>query len=281
MTELAYINGKILPIKDAVVSIEDRGYQFGDAVYEFIASYDGKMFWLEAHLDRLIRSMSELSFPVISRSFLKDEIYRLYDKADISRAGIYIQISRGIAKRNHAFGNKMVPQLVMTIRPVSEVSPALKENGVKVITMEDFRWGRCDIKTVQLLPNVLAKQKAVKAGVYDTIFISREKIVREASSSNLFAVIGNKIFTHPLTRHILEGITRKVIFEICGRLNYEIEERFFDLDLLYGAKEVFLSGTVTEILPVIKIDDKFVGKGQPGPKARAIFKALRACTKDS
>ena len=274
MPELAYVNGRIMPIKDAVVPVEDRGYQFGDAVYEVIASYGGKMFCIEEHFARLDRSMKELDFPDVQIEEIKRAAIDLFSKAKTERAGVYIQISRGVSPRNHSFPTNIPVQVVMTVRKIAEKNPPIQELGISAITAEDFRWGRCDIKTVQLLPNVLAKQKALDAGCYDAIFVSKDGIVREGSSSNLFILSGGMLITHPLTPDILPGITRSLVLDICREKKYPVEERFFDKSKLYEAVEVFLTGTITEVLPVVQIDGRSVGNGKVGSAARALQEGL-------
>ena len=275
MPELAYLNGEFLPIDKALVPIEDRGYQFGDAVYEFIASYNGRLFYLEEHLDRLDRSLKGLFFPPVSRETILKAVLTLFEKAEIERAGIYIQVSRGVSPRNHAFPDDVHPQIVMTIREVEEKPPELRKNGAAAITVEDFRWGRCDLKTVQLLPNVLAKQKALTAGVFDAVFVSSEGVVREATSSNICIVADGTVITHPLTPQILPGITRMVVIDLCRELDIPVSERFFKTDALYGAEEAFLTGTVTEVLPIVTIDGHRIGDGQVGPVTARLYDALR------
>ena len=275
MPELAYINGRILNIQDAQVPIEDRGYQFGDAVYEFITSYNGKMFYLEEHLDRLERSMHGLAFPPISRQEIKEAVGRIFDRAKYPRAGIYLQVSRGVAPRTHAFPEDCRPQLIMTVRAIEEKPLLQRQNGVTAITVEDIRWGRCDLKTVQLLPNVLAKQKAIDAGVYDAVFVSDEKIVREATSSNVFVVMDGIVVTHPLTSAILPGITRRIVLDLCRELGILFEERFFQIDEMLAADEVFLTGTTTEVLPLVEVDGKPIGNGKVGQVTNRLYAALR------
>ncbi|MFQ5486193.1 MAG: aminotransferase class IV [Desulfobacterales bacterium] len=274
MPELAYLNGKIVPINQATVPIEDRGYQFGDAVYEYIASYKGRMFCVREHLDRLERSMRALDFPSVHRDTVQDALTNLFDRAMLERAGIYIQISRGVAPRAHGFPQTTSVQMVMTIRNLPETHSYVNK-GVSVITTKDLRWGRCDIKTVQLLPNVLAKQKALDKGVYDAIFVSDKGVVREATSSNLFFISGGKAVTHPLTHHILAGITRINILDICRQKKIGVEERFYRVEDLYGADEVFLTGTVTEVTPVVRVDGRAVGGGTVGVHTMELYKALR------
>ncbi len=275
MPELAYVNGQIMEIGKAVVPIEDRGYQFGDAVYEFIASYNGRMFCLEEHLDRLMRSMAGLSFPPMDRGEIRGAVTAFFETAKIPRAGLYIQISRGVSPRNHPFPDAAPVQFIMTIRPVEEKPPALRQNGADAITVEDFRWGRCDLKTVQLLPSVLAKQQAVAAGVFDAIFVATDGVVREATSSNLAVVKEGALITHPLTQNILPGITRMAVLELCKELKIPVEERFFAKEALYGADEAFLTGTVTEVLPIVKVDGRTIGDGAVGAVTKRLYQALR------
>ena len=275
MPDLAYVNGEFMPIEKAVVPIEDRGYQFGDGVYEFVASYKGRLFMLEEHLDRLERSMRELAFDPISRADIRQAVLDLFNRSGYQRAGIYIQISSGVAPRNHAFTTGMPPQIVMTIRSVAEMPEEKRKNGATAITVNDQRWGRCDIKTVQLLANSLAKQKSLDAGCDDAIFVSDQGIVREGTSSNLFIVSGGRLMTHPLTNQILPGITRMVVLQVCKESDLEVEESFFGTEALYGSDEVFLSGTVTELLPVVQIDGKAIGTGKVGPITRRLYDLLR------
>lgn len=275
MPELAYVNGEIMPIEKAVVPIEDRGYQFGDGVYEFIASYEGRPFMLEEHLDRLERSMRELAFDPISRADIGKAVLDLFTLSGYPRAGLYIQISRGVAPRNHAFTPGMTPQIIMTIRPVNEMPAEKRKHGATAITVKDTRWGRCDIKTVQLLSNSLAKQKSLDAGCDDAIFVSDQGVVREGTSSNLFIVTGGRLTTHPLTDNILPGITRMVVLNLCKAADLDVEESFFAIDALLGADEVFLTGTVTELLPVVRIDNKAIGHGDVGPITRRLYDLLR------
>ncbi|MFH1980399.1 MAG: D-amino acid aminotransferase [Pseudomonadota bacterium] len=275
MPELAYVNGKMMEIGSAVVPIEDRGYQFGDAVYEFIASYNGRLCFMEEHLDRLMRSLQGLAFPPMNRGEIRAAVLALFEKAEIPRAGLYMQISRGVSQRNHPFPDAAPVQFIMTIRAVEEKPKSMREKGASAITVEDIRWGRCDLKTVQLLPNVLAKQKAVDAGVFDAIFVTSEGIVREATSSNLAVVKNGALITHPLTPNILPGITRMIILDICQKLGIPVEERFFNTDALYGADEAFLTGTITEVLPIVTVDGKTIGDGSVGPVTRRLYAALR------
>ena len=276
MPELAYVNGKILPISEAVVSIEDRGYQFADAIYEVIASENGRLFCLDHHLERLERSMVALHYPPVSLAEIESAVRSLFDQAALPRAAVYIQISRGVAPRNHAYDNSTLrPQIVMTVRPIQEAPASKREKGISVISVIDNRWGRCDIKTVQLLPNAMAKQKALDCGADDAVFVTEDGIVREGTSSNLFIVSDGTLYTHPLTPEILPGITRRVVLDICRKLRYPVIEQFFTLEEAHAADEVFLTGTIAEVMPVVTIDDEPVGDGSVGDISRSLYEELK------
>jgi D-alanine transaminase len=169
----------------------------------------------------------------------------------------------------------MSPQIVMTIRAVAEIPEKMRADGATAITVQDTRWGRCDIKTIQLLSNSLAKQKALDSGCDDAIFVSDDKVVREGTSSNLFIVSEGRLKTHPLTDNILPGITRMVVLDICRSTDLPAEEVFFGPDELYAADEAFLTGTVTEVLPIVRIDEKPIGTGAVGPITGRLYDALR------
>ena len=275
MPELAYLNGKTLPINETCVPVEDRGYQFGDAVYEFIASYNGKMFCMKEHLDRLQRSMKGLLFPKIDPNFIENAVYELFEKAGIARAGLYIQISRGVAPRDHVWAKDIKVQIIMTIKEVNELSSKLREDGIEIITVQDERWSNCDIKTVQILPNAMAKQKAKSQGAFDAIFISKDGIIREGTSSNFFIVKDGGIITHPLTKNILPGITRMVVMDLARDTGIKTEEKFLSKTDIFSATEAFLTGTVTEILGIKKIDGIQIGTGKSGEITQKLYKALR------
>jgi D-alanine transaminase len=279
MPELAYVNGTFLPIDKAMVPIEDRGYQFGDAVYEVIASYNGRPVFMDEHMTRLDRSLKELSFPEISIDQVRSAVTELFDRAKIERAEIYMQISRGVAPRTHSFPENAETQFIMTVRKVPEIPENIRQEGAKAITVKDLRWGRCDIKTVQLLYNVLAKQKALDSGVFDAIFVSEDNLVREATSSNLFIAADGKLITHPLTPDILPGITRAKVIEICGEQNLQVNEQFYNKEKLLKSDEVFLTGTITEVLSIVEINGSKIGNGKVGPIAKQLFDALRVRSK--
>jgi len=275
MTELAYLNGEILPINEAYVPVEDRGYQFGDAVYEFLASYNGKIFCMKEHLERLQHSLEGLLFPKVDPNFIKNTAYELFEKAGIARAGLYIQISRGVAPRDHAWTDDIKVQILMTIKEINELSSKIREDGIDIITVKDERWSNCNIKTVQILPNAMAKQNARNQGAFDAVFVSEEGIVREGTSSNFFIIKDQRLITHPLSKNILSDITRMVVIDLAHDLGIKVEEKFLSITDILSADEAFLTGTITEILGIKTIDGKQIGTGRPGDITGKLYKALR------
>lgn len=276
MPELAYVNGTIGPIEEAKVSIEDRGYQFADAVYEVVVSYNGKPFLLNEHMVRLKRSMAGLKFPPVDLTALEKEMRNLFDISEIDNAALYLQISRGAAPRNHAYDNQMAPQIIMTIRPATALPAETRISGYTVITVPDTRWGRCDLKTVQLSSNGMAKQQALDSGADDAIFVGDDGVLREGTSSNLFMVINNKIITHPADERILPGITRQAVIALCEELNLPVRLEKIPQSELANMEELFLTGTVTEVLSVVNVNGKPIGDGKPGPVAEKLQQAYVA-----
>jgi D-alanine transaminase len=270
MPDIAFVNGRFLPWKDATVSIDDRGFQFGDGVYEVIRTYRGAPFELAAHLARLERSAKELSLiQPYSRAQWTQWIQQGLSQAGYQEAKVYIQITRGIAPRDHAFPSGSSPTVVMTIRELHPLSLQVRQDGVTARTCEDLRWGRCDIKSVNLLGNVLAREEARKAGVFEAILV-KDGLVTEGSLSNVMAVQSGTILTAPEGPRILSGVTRTVVLELARKEEIPVEERFLSLKTLYGADEVFLTGTTLEVLGVVKIDGNTIGSGRPGPITKTL-----------
>lgn len=270
MPDIAFINGRFLPWEQATVSIDDRGFQFGDAVYEVMRTYQGRPFELAAHLTRLDRSAKELS---LRQPYTRDQwtqwIRQGLNLAGYRDAKIYIQLTRGVAPREHSFPSDILPTVVMTIRKFHPLAPEVRLAGVTACTREDLRWGRCDIKSVNLLPNVLAREEAKKAGVFETILV-RDGFVMEGALSNVMAVQDGVVMTAPEGPRILSGVTRTVVLELAKKDGIAVEERFIPVGDLYRADEVFLTGTTLEVLGVVRIDDKTIGSGQPGPITKTL-----------
>jgi len=270
MPDVAFINGRFVPWQDATVSIDDRGFQFGDAVYEVVRTYRGIPFQLEAHLTRLERSAGELCIPFLySKAQWMQWIQHGLSLAEYREAKVYLQVTRGVAPREHTFPSQNRPTIVMTIRELQGLPSETRRVGVTACTREDLRWGRCDIKSVNLLANVLAREDARKAGVFETIFV-REGLVMEGALSNVMIVRDGVLITAPEGPRILSGVTRTVVLDLAKKEEIQIEERFVPLDALYAADEVFLTGTTLEVLGVVQIDGKTIGHGQPGPVTKAL-----------
>ncbi len=266
MKELGLINGRFVEMNENVITMEDRGHQFGDGVYEVTKVYNGKCFAIRPHLERLYQSLRAIRIPA---TYTFEELVQFHEalikESGIKEGAIYLQITRGAAPRVHPFPEQVVPCLTMSIRPSGPIKQELRDNGVKIILIPDERWLRCDIKSLNLLSNVLGKQQAKEAGCYEAVMV-RDGSVTEGTSSNFFVVKDGVIWTHPATNLILKGITRTILLErLAKELDLTILEKAFDVSFVKSASEAFLSGTSTEIMPVISIDRKLVNDGVVGP----------------
>jgi D-alanine transaminase len=267
---VAFINGTFVPMAEAKVSIEDRGFQFGDGVYEVIRTYNGRPFELEAHLTRLDRSATALD---LKQPYSHDDwtrhILEGIRRAAYPESKIYVQITRGVAPRDHAYSDDVTPTVVMTVREFHPLDRSVQAAGVEAITTEDIRWGRCDIKSVNLLANVLARQQVKQAQVFEAILVN-EGLVTEGAVSNVMVVQGGIVVTAPQGSRILSGITRMVVLDLARSEGLPIQERFVSQADIYEADEVFLTGTTVEVLAVIRVDGKVIGDGRPGPIAQRL-----------
>jgi D-alanine transaminase len=276
--ETAFINGRFLPLAEAKVSIEDRGFQFGDGVYEVIRTYGGRPFKLDAHLSRLERSAKAIDlrqpYPAARWTEYVMEGLRL---AGFPEAKIYLQITRGVAPRDHAYATDLEPTAVMTVRELQSLDPTLRTGGVAAMTMKDTRWGRCDIKSINLMANVMARQQAKQAGVFETILV-RNGEVTEGAVSNVFINYDQTLMTAPEGGHILSGVTRDIVIRLAREEGLTVQERYCNEQELFGAAEVFLTGTTVEVMSVVRIDGKQIGRGEPGPVTRNLAKRFHAQT---
>lgn len=278
MSRIAYVNGQYIPHNHATVHIEDRGYQFADGVYEVIPIIHGKMIDEKGHLDRLWRSMDELRIEEpMKRRPLQLVMQEVLRQNGVDTGLIYIQVTRGVSRRDHPFPSDTVSSLVMTAKKTSlEKSEKKAEEGVAVITVPDIRWKRRDIKSVSLLPNVLAKQEAVEKGAYEAFQVDEEGMVTEGSSTNAWIV--NKegvLITRETDHNILAGITRAALLELLKKKGIKFELRAFSEEELLDAREVFLTSSSSYVQPVIKINEKMIGNGKPGSisvELRGVFK---------
>jgi len=272
MPDIGLLNGEFMPLDQVRVSIEDRGFQFGDGVYEVVRTYGRAPFQLDAHLERLERSAYAigLSMPIHFAQW-KEWVGEGVARAGYPECKVYMQVTRGVAPRDHLFPPKTTPTIVMSVREMRPLDPVLCQAGVVVMTMDDLRWGRCDIKSLNLLPNVLARQRASEAGAFEAILL-RDDMVTEGAVSNIMMVRGGRVITPLEGVQILSGVTRRFVLGLARKAGIPVEERNVDLNELREAEEVFLTGTTIEVLPVVRIDDVPVGSGQPG----RLTKRLRA-----
>jgi len=282
LARLAWIDGNVMDLEQARISINDRALFFGDGCYEVVAVHSGCPFLLGPHLERLNRSLTELSIPFAGQdSFVTSIFEDLIRSYGEQQATIYLQISRGIAPRSHDWDPEMKPSLFATIGPQKRAPEDLFEKGVAVATTEDFRWGRCDIKSLNLLPNVMMKQKAKEKGLYEYVFLGPDDIVREATSSNVMIVSGGRVVTHPLDNRILPGITRAKVLEVAREGDIEYQERRFPKEEMLQAEEVFMTGTTTEVLPVVEVDSVRIADGKMGPVTRDLQQRLERLLREN
>lgn len=260
--DVTWINGEIRPSADVRISPEDRGYQFADGVYEVIRLYDGRPFTLDEHLARLERSAAgiRLSVPV-ARAALAAEVGRLVAASGVGEGMVYVQLTRGVAPRNHLFPKTAGHTLLMYARPLDPLPPIERTPAVKLVTAEDDRWQRCWVKSIALLANVLAKNAAADAGGDEAVFVDGG-FVTECSASNFFAVIGGRLVTCSVGPKVLPGITRAVLLECAAELGIGVEERAMTVGEARGAEELFITSTTREISPVSHWDGEAVGRGR-------------------
>ncbi|MCC6949046.1 MAG: D-amino-acid transaminase [Bradyrhizobiaceae bacterium] len=274
MSRVAYVNGRYLPHAQAKVHIEDRGYQFADGVYEVCEVREGRLVDERRHLERLDRSLAEIGMqrpmsPAALRVVLRETLRR----NRVHDGLLYLQVTRGVAPRDHGFpppGTR--PSIVVTAKSTDRAkADALAEAGVAVMTVPENRWERVDIKTVALLPNVLARQAARAKGAREAWFVDKDGFVTEGSSSNAWIVTADgAIVTRPATPGILKGITRTVALEVAAKQGLRVEERPFSVAEALKAREAFLTAATQIVMPVVRIDGQQIGDGRPGPVAQAL-----------
>lgn len=273
-TGLVWIDGEVGPIEGARVPLEDRGFLFADGVYEVIKAYGGHLFALGDHLARLERSAAGIRLELpMSVQAMGAIALDLLQQTGLADAEIYVELTRGAARRNHVFPAGVAPRLVIWARQLRDADPDQWTRGVRAITLPDERWARCDIKAVALLPNVLAKQKAYEAGAFEALLV-RDGLVMEGSASNVFLVKGRTLIAPVADRRILGGVTRARILQLAETLGVPVGVRDVEVAELASADEAFLTSTLLEVLPVTLIDGVAVGSGVPGPVTKALMAAL-------
>jgi D-alanine transaminase len=277
MEVLACLNGETMPVEQAKVPVWDRGFLFGDSVYEVCRLYGGRC-WLEAeHFARLRRSLKELDFPPVDVDRIIERVYRTIAASGILEGTVYIQITRGVAPRSHAFPDPPVPPTeLIVVRPYDDAPTAqLREAGVRVISHPDLRWKRCDIKTTNLLANCMAIEAARRAGCHEAILVDSSGLVTEATHTSLLWVRGGRLEGTPEGPEILPGTTRQLVLRLVERMDLPFAESRINLAGLKAADELILVGTTTEVVPIVRVDDDPIASGRPGPVAGRLWDAYR------
>ena len=280
MPDVAYVNGQWLPLNEAHVSVLDRGFLFADGVYEVVPVYAGRSFRVAEHLQRLARSLSELR---IRNPHSKNEWTALLEKLVSENGGgdllAYLQVTRGApGKRGHPFPENTAPTVVGLCHPLLALADAARRDGVSALTAPDIRWGRCDIKSIALLPNILATQSARESDCNEAI-LHRDSRVTEGASSNVFIVVQGRVVTSPPGPDILRGVTRDLVIELLTESGTKVGEENFSIETLRKADEIWLTSATREVLPVTLLDGHAVGAGKPGPlwtQAWQQFQAYKA-----
>ena len=261
-----YVNGTFCAPAEAAVSVLDRGFLFGDALYEVTRVQNGALFRAQDHCDRMARGFGFLRIvpPFTDRAF-GDLCLELARRNQVTTGTVYIQVTRGAVERTHLIPTGIGPTVFAFAKSADLPSWQDQPGGVSAITVPDIRWGRCDIKTTMLLPNSLAKQHAHDAGAYEAIQVSEEGVVREGASTNVCAVLDGVVRTHPRDPHVLPGITRQVVLDLARQAGIPVEEQAVSREELAVADEVFLTGTASDVCPVVILDGRAVGDGRIGP----------------
>jgi D-alanine transaminase len=285
MSRIAYVNGRYVPHGAALVHVEDRGYQFADGVYEVCAVREGRLVDERRHLQRLVRSLTELRIVMPMPPAALGVVLRETVRRNRVRGGlVYLQVTRGVARRDFLFpGADLKPSVVVTARHLDQTKlERTAAEGIAVVTMPDNRWERVDIKSVSLLPNVLAKQAAKDAGAREAWLVDKDGFVTEGASSNAWIVTGDgKLVTRPADHGILRGVTRSVVLDLIAACNLGLEERKFSVAEAYGAREAFVTSANQIVMPVVSIDGRPVGNGAPGLVAAALRRDFFACAEIS
>jgi len=271
MSRVAYVNGRYLAHHQAAVHIEDRGYQFGDGVYEVVMVLNGQFVDYDGHIKRLYNSLKSIQIDIpISESALRVVMTRMIRLNHLQHGSIYLQITRGVARRDHKFPAASWPAMVMTAKHLAN-PPMPSEKGVAAITLADERWARRDIKTIQLLPNCLAKQRAAEAGAFEAILVMPDGSVSEGSSSNVWIVnTAGELVTRTANENILNGITRQSVQKIAQAHQLKMVERNFDVAEMLAAREVFITSATSIVTAVTQIDDRKIADGKIGRISAAL-----------
>lgn len=270
MNPLANLHGKIMPLEQVTISPLDRGFLFGDAVYEVLRIYQAKPWLEDEHFERFTRGLAELRITGVDMPRMRRRMYETIAAGGFTEAMVYLQVTRGAAPRKHAFPKDVAPLELLWVQEYLDTYRPLCQTGCEVITYPDLRWHRADIKTVNLLGNVMANQAASEAGCAEAILYLPDGTLTEASHSSFFAVKNGQLHTTPLKANVLPSITRNYTVKLCGQAKIEVVERMLKRAELDEADELFLVGTTCEVLPIVKVDGKPVKGGAPGPVTRRL-----------
>jgi len=276
--QITYLNDKFIPLDEAKISVLDRGFIFGDAIYEVIPVFCGQLFRFDEHLLRLNNSLESVKIknPYTANkwlSILQDLIAKNKNKSNSGTLSIYLQITRGVAPRNHIFPDNINPTVFIMASPLSELDQEVVNKGVAVVTMDDIRWQYCQIKTTALIANILLRQQAAEQDAVEALLV-KDGLVTEGAASNVFVIKDDIIYTPAKTNSVLPGITRDLVVELALELKCELLEQDIPQALLHNADEIWLTSSMKDIMPVTKIDNTSVGSGLPGPIWKKLHKAF-------
>jgi D-alanine transaminase len=275
--QIAMIGDRMMGIEEVDSVHLDRGIFFGDGVYEVLRSYNGKIFAIEEHFERFANSLKAIEIASVDVSQIRAKVLKAFDKAGIANAKIYFHITRGSGARDHLPAANLKPNFFLTISELKD-NPKLKNEGVAVSTYPDIRWKRCDIKSLNLLPNVLAKGDADKKGAWEAVFVDDDGLITEGSSSAFFGIVKGKLRTSPLKANILPSVTRKYVELAAKNIGLGILEKSMTPKEAAGAEELFLAVTTKDVIPVVKFDGKIIGDGKPGKWTKQLIEEFKKFT---
>jgi len=277
MQQLAVLNDKIVPFEKLQPVYLDRGTFFGDGVYEVVRSYNGKIFALDEHLGRFAASLAAIGIENVQIDQIRTRLLTAFKKAAIPNAKIYFHVTRGSAPRNHLAPEALKPNFFLTITELPE-NPDAKNNGIAVATHPDWRWKRCDIKSLNLLPNVLARRYAARKGCDEAILVDDNGLITEGAASAFFAILGRTLQTAPLSANILPSITRRYVIKAAENLSLQLIEQALSPHQAARADELFIAVTTHDILPVVRFDDAVIADGRPGKYVKSLIQEFRKFT---
>jgi D-alanine transaminase len=272
--QLAMIDGTIRPFEELEPAYLDRGIFFGDGVYEVLRSYDGRIFALEEHLRRFAGSLAAIGITGVDMDLIRSRVLKAFEAAGIANAKIYFHVTRGSAPRNHLPEANLQPNFFLTITELPD-NPASKANGIAVSTHPDWRWKRCDIKSLNLLPNILARSDAAKKGCGEAIFVDDAGLITEGAGSAFFAIAGQTLQTAPLTANVLPSITRDFVVKAAEKVGLHVVEKSLTPQQASAADELFIAVTTQDIVPVVKFDGKVIADGKPGKYVKLLIRQFR------